>query len=255
MARTELTSYFREGQFSTPRNKDFIMSPIEIIYEDEDILVVNKPAGLPMHPNLDKSRENLVDTIKKMRSPDLYLGIHQRLDLQTSGVVLFSKNTRVNPSLARQFNEHSVKKIYWALVLSPGHLRQREWECNIPLGEPLKRGGAVTWNRPNCKSACTIFRLIQRQGKLLWLEATLKSGRKHQIRAHLAAQKMPILGDTLYRGSTAVEIKNQTVNFPRVILHARQLSLVHPTTGKQLEFIAELPRELEEIWQLCHLTF
>lgn len=229
------------------------MFPIEIIYEDEDLLVVNKPAGLPMHPNVDISRENLVDNIKRFRSPDLYLGIHQRLDLQTSGVVLFSKNTKVNPSLAQQFSEHSVKKIYWALVLSPGHLRQREWECNIPLGEPLKRGGAVTWNKSGCKSACTVFKLLKRQGKILWLEATLKSGRKHQIRAHLAAQKMPILGDILYRGSTQLEVNGQTINFPRVILHARQLSLLHPMTGKILEFTAKLPQELEDIWRSLNI--
>ncbi|MBQ7502263.1 RluA family pseudouridine synthase [bacterium] len=239
---------------------------IEILYEDEYIIAVDKPAGLPMHPNLDPQRENLVSVLEaELRARGeglLKLGIHQRLDLGTSGAVVFSKSREANPSLARQFAEHSARKIYAALT-DAVRLKQKNWECAFSLAEPLKRGGPVRWlkgaesdeikGKTAFKNALTQFALLKRGRGALLLQAELKSGRKHQIRAHLAAQKTPILGDELYRGSLRAERDGRIFVFGRPMLHARYLQIVHPIDGRLMEFKAPWPEDFRKACQFFEI--
>ena len=237
------------------------MLEINILYEDEAILAAFKPAGLPMHANLDSERSNFVGLLQaflaKRDGQSGYLGIHQRLDLGTSGIVIFTRCQEANPALAKQFAEHSLSKIYFAIANAHGHLASKEWDCRYALGEPVKRGGAVRWRHNSktteagFKEAWTHFTLKKRKNGLLLLQAELKSGRKHQIRAHLAAQKMPILGDILYGGADHVEIGDASFSVARPMLHARKLKLVHPLTGQSLQICAPLPEDFARIMQVA----
>ncbi|HBM96090.1 TPA: hypothetical protein DD394_00790 [bacterium UBP9_UBA11836] len=239
------------------------MFPVKILYEDEAILVAFKPAGLPMHTNLDSERTNFVgllqEKLAKRDGRPGYLGIHQRLDLGTSGLVIFTRCQEANASLAKQFFEHSLSKIYLTIVAAHGHLASKEWDCRYALGEPNKRGGAVRWrHNPQTsdlgfKEAWTHFILKKRKHGLLLLQAELKSGRKHQIRAHLAAQKMPILGDTLYGGADRIKIEDTTFMVERPLLHSYALKLIHPLSGTPLQVVAPLPTDFVNIMAVADL--
>ncbi|MGM9998706.1 MAG: RluA family pseudouridine synthase [Candidatus Bruticola sp.] len=227
------------------------MVTVNILYEDKAVLVALKPSGLPMHVNLDRSRDNFVDRIlqilQQRDGKAGYLGIHQRLDLGTSGLVIFTRCPEANANLAAQFAAHSLEKKYLALVPSKGHLAAREWECRYSLGQPRYRGGPVSWRRnehaaeAGFKTACTKFKLLKRGSGLLLLEARLQSGRKHQIRAHLAAQKLPILGDTLYGGCGSIKLERNVYSVERPMLHAYKLTFTHPLTKRILTISAPLP--------------
>ncbi len=239
------------------------MFAVKILYEDEAILVAFKPAGLPMHANLDTERVNFVSLLQKELgerdgNPG-YLGIHQRLDLGTSGLVIFTRCQAANASLAKQFLEHSLSKIYLTMVTAPGHLAAKEWDCRYALGEADKRGGAVRWRHnpqtqdAGFKKAWTHFTLKKRKHGLLLLQAELKSGRKHQIRAHLAAQKMPILGDKLYGGPEQIELKGTLFPLERPLLHAYALKFNHPLTGQPLQIRAPLPLDFAKLMVAAEL--
>lgn len=237
------------------------MFAVKILYEDEALLVAFKPAGLPMHTNLDAERTNFVGLLQKNLAErdgqSGYLGIHHRLDLGTSGLVVFTRCPEVNASLARQFAEHSLSKIYLTIASAHGHLASKEWDCRYALGEPVKRGGTVRWrHNPHTqevgfKEAWTHFSLKKRKNGLLLLRAELKSGRKHQIRAHLAAQKMPILGDKLYGGVEQVEIGGLFLPVGRPMLHAYALKLSHPLTGRPLQVFAPLPTDFVNVMRVA----
>ncbi len=239
------------------------MFAVKILYEDEAVLVAFKPAGLPMHTNLDTERTNFVDLLQKELTErdgqPGYLGTHQRLDLGTSGLVIFTRCQAANASLAKQFFEHSLSKIYLTIVAAHGHLASKEWDCRYALGEPDKKGGAVRWRHnpktsdPGFKEAWTHFTLKKRKHGLLLLQAELKSGRKHQIRAHLAAQKMPILGDTLYGGADKIEIEGTVLPVGRPLLHAYALKFIHPLTGEPLQIFAPLPTDFVNIMTVAEL--
>lgn len=237
--------------------------PVEILYEDSALLAAVKPAGLPMHPNLDPSRPNFLDRLRvflQERDGDCgYLALHQRLDLGTSGVVVLSRSEEANPSLAAQFADHSARKIYLALAASAGHLPHKQWETAYFLAAPAKRGGQVRCRRrlagkeddSEFKESRTVFTLLCRRSGLLLLQAELKSGRKHQIRAHLSAQGLPILGDTLYHGADSLSLAGRDVKVERPMLHAAHLELVHPLTGRPLCFRADPPADFQRIAKLA----
>lgn len=186
-----------------------------ILFADEDLLAVDKPAGLAMHANLDENRPHLVGLLGEP-----YLGIHQRLDRDTSGVVVFARSLRANAGLARQFEGRQVRKTYHALTVR--RPCPREWRESRPLGDPARKGGPVTVGRG--KPAETLFRVLRTLSGALLVEARPRTGRKHQIRAHLAAAGLPLLGDPLYGGPPG----------PRALLHACRLELAHPVTGEPL---------------------
>lgn len=230
------------GASGEPAGPSF--GPERLLFEDADLLVVDKPPGIPMHANLDPDRPHLValveDLLRRRDGEAGYLGIHQRLDLDTSGVVLFSRSQRANPGLARQFEGRTVAKTYLAITPRPEAMPPAEWVESRPLGVPARKGGAVPVT-PGGSPAETWFRVRRASSSGLLLEARPRTGRKHQIRVHLAAAGLPILGDTLYGGSARLG----GLVAPRPMLHAWKLQLHHPVTGDPFEVAAPLPPDFE----------
>jgi RluA family pseudouridine synthase len=221
--------------------------PDRILFEDEDLLVVDKPAGLPMHANLDPARSHLVGLLEaflaRRDGQAGYLGIHQRLDMETSGVVLLARSLRANPGLARQFEGRLLRKSYLALVRTAGKGPPASWLEARPLGAPLRRGGAVPILESGGSAARTEFTVLASAGRALLIQACPQTGRKHQIRAHLAGRGLPILGDALYGGPRSVG----GVSVPRPMLHAWRLELQHPHSDRPLFFEAPLPGDFSRL--------
>lgn len=221
--------------------------PERILHEDEDLLVVDKPAGLPMHANLDPARPHLIGLLEAFLSARDgrvgYLGIHQRLDLETTGVVLLARSPQANPGLARQFEARQVHKSYLALVRSSGQIPPTDWVEEGPLGEPLRKGGPVRRLEQGGSPARTAFRVLAASGRVFLLQASPQTGRKHQIRAHLAGCGLPILGDLLYGG--ARRMAGMPVSRP--MLHAWRLELRHPLDDAPLCFEAPIPPDFRDL--------
>jgi 23S rRNA pseudouridine1911/1915/1917 synthase len=229
----------------------FVMTGEDILYEDDDIIVVNKPAGLPTQPTLDEARANLFATVRKFLSardsvPAHYLGLHHRLDRDTSGVILFTKRQSANAGVSKLFVDHLAEKTYWALAERPARMPPTVWRVENFLA--VDRGGGAGGKRVQRNryhsvrsggdSALTDFRLLEDLRQAVWVEAKPRTGRTHQIRVHLSEGGMPILGDTTYgRESTRV---------PRLMLHAAVLNFPHPTDGRAMSIQAPMPKDFSE---------
>lgn len=197
-----------------------------ILFEDEWLLALDKPAGLPTHETADQARASL--TVFAERHAGHRVFVHHRLDAETSGCVLFAKKAAANPGLARAFSGREVEKTYVAMVEAPAN----EWPTDFTIDTPLTvhTNGRVSAG-PGGESAQTRVHVLLRRRERLLVEARPVTGRKHQIRAHLASMGAPICGDARYGGSKA----------GRLLLHARELLLAHPVTGQELRISSPLP--------------
>jgi RluA family pseudouridine synthase len=232
------------------------LSASAVLYQDQALLVVDKPPGLPMHPSADAKRPSLVGAVLTLLSAQAPAGserasgsggarglaptlaVHQRLDRDTSGVVLFALDPRVNGDLAAQFAGRTVVKVYHALCARPNRLPPKAWTAEDPVGQAV--GGAqgrMAVLASGGQSATTAFRLLRVLDRGLLVEAEPHTGLKHQIRLHLAGAGMPILGDPLY--GRDVEMPKA----PRLMLHASRLSLRHPLTGAPLTIESPWPAD------------
>ena len=230
---------------STSRDKRFELTPDRILFEDDDLIIVDKPPGLPSHPTADEARDNLFAAVTRFVAQrdgvaQPYLGIHHRLDRDTSGVVLFTKSKRVNAAVADIFSKHKVVKIYQALTIPQRKRLDKEWTVKNHLGKissksKRARYGAV---KSDGDSAETSFRVIAEYPHGFWVEAIPKTGRTHQIRVHLSEDGLPILGDDLY-GSAEGQV-------PRLMLHATELRFPHPITGREISVKSPLPGDFEQ---------
>ena len=200
----------------------FVFDQHWIVAESDGLLAVRKPHGLLTHATADKSRQNLVDLLRQARADLSDLTLHHRLDKETSGLVLFSTSREVRVSVAQQFEARQVEKEYLCWV--QGKRLDSHWVEEAPLRD---RSGRVSVG-PG-QSARTEFQLLQRRGGYCLLSAKPTTGRKHQIRAHLAHRGLPIVGDTLFGGEA----------HPRLLLHAFRLQLEHPVKGETLHLKAE----------------
>ena len=215
--------------------------PIEILYEDDDMIVVNKPPGLPVHPGAGHPSGTLVNALLYLR-PGLKEvgsrerpGIVHRLDLDTSGVMVIAKNLASHAHISEQFAQRSVNKIYLALI--KGSLNQLEAIIEAPIGrDPGNRqkmtvvdGGRLSKTR---------YKVVRNLGEHQLLEVQLLTGRTHQIRVHFASLGHPIVGDRLYG--------TKSKNIERQFLHSHLLGLAHPSTGKPMEFNSPLPLDLQD---------
>ena len=221
--------------------------PIEVIYEDADIIVVNKPKGMVVHPangNPDGTLVNAIMAICKDSlsgiGGEIRPGIVHRIDKDTSGILIVAKNDRAHINLSEQIKEHKVKKVYIALVR--GVVKENEATINMPIGRSTKdrKKMAVT---EKGKEAITHFKVIKRYPKenCTLLEVRIETGRTHQIRVHLAQIGYPIIGDTTYsNGKNKWNIEGQC-------LHANSLEFTHPTTGKKMKLEANLPKYFEKL--------
>ena len=215
--------------------------PVEIIYEDRDIIVVNKPKGMVVHPangNPDGTLVNAIMSICKDSlsgiGGEIRPGIVHRIDKDTSGILIVAKNDKSHINLSEQIKNHEVDKTYIAMVR--GIVKENEATINMPIGRSTKDRKKMAVTR-NGKEAITHFKVIERFPKhnCTLLEVKIETGRTHQIRVHLSQIGYPIIGDTVYsNGKNEWGIQGQC-------LHAKSLKFKHPTTGKEMFLEAELP--------------
>ena len=221
--------------------------PIEIIYEDEDIIVVNKPKGLVVHPAVGNPDGTLVNAIMAICKDSLSgiggeirPGIVHRLDKDTSGILIIAKNDTAHINLSEQIKNHEVEKTYIALVR--GIVKENEATINMPIGRSTKDRKKMAVNK-NGKNAITHFKVLNRYEKYTLLEIKIETGRTHQIRVHLSHIGYPIIGDYTYsNGKNEFGVMGQC-------LHAKELEFKHPITGKEMKLEAELPQYFNEILQ------
>ena len=214
--------------------------PIDIVYEDEDLLVVDKPRGMVVHPAVGNYTGTLVNAVmfhcgERLSSINGVIrpGIVHRIDKDTSGLLMIAKNDKAHESLSVQLAEHSITRRYQALVYH--NIREDEGTVNAPLGRDPKNRLKRAVTNMNAKHAVTHYKVLERFGKYTLIEAQLETGRSHQIRVHMAYIKHPLVGDLLYGP------KKQTVPVEGQMLHAKTLGFVHPRTGVYMEFDSPLP--------------
>lgn len=219
--------------------------PVEVVYEDSDIIVVNKPKGLVVHPangNWDGTLVNAIMAICKDSlsgiGGEVRPGIVHRLDKDTSGLLIIAKNDKAHMNMSNQIKDRQVKKVYYALVR--GVVTENEATINMPIGRSNKdrKKMAVT---KNGKEAITHFKVIERFEKYTLLEVKIDTGRTHQIRVHLSEIGHPVVGDEVYSNG-----KNE-FNVHGQLLHAKSLDFKHPITGKNIHLEAELPEEFKSV--------
>jgi 23S rRNA pseudouridine1911/1915/1917 synthase len=241
---------------STSRDRKFELTAGRILFEDEDLIVIDKPPGLPAQPTVDEGRDNLFAAVNRFLSNrdgivKPYVGVHHRLDRDTSGIVLFTKSPRVNAAAAEIFSNHLGVKIYEALTVprrNSGLRREleREWTIKNYLGKISSKSKRARYGAVNSEGdlAETTFRVIAEHPRGIWIEAIPRTGRTHQIRVHLSEYRLPILGDDLYGADKSSGGRDLLA--PRLMLHAAQLIFPHPITGREIWIKSPLPNDFKQ---------
>ena len=222
--------------------------PLDIVYEDEDVLVVNKPRGMVVHPAAGNYSGTLVNAVlyhcgERLSSINGVIrpGIVHRIDKDTSGLLMIAKNNMAHESLSAQLAEHSITRRYTALVYH--NLTEDEGTVDAPIGRDPKNRLRMAVTSLNSKRAVTHWKVLERFGRYTLIEARLETGRTHQIRVHMAYIHHPLVGDMVYGP------KKQPLTEDGQMLHARVLGFVHPRTGEYMEFQRPLPPEFEAVLQ------
>ena len=220
--------------------------PLDIVYEDDDVLVVNKPRGMVVHPAAGTYNGTLVNAVMyhcrdRLSSINGVIrpGIVHRIDKDTSGLLMIAKNNRAHESLSRQLAEHTITRKYTALVYN--NFNEDEGTVDAPLGRDPKNRLRRAVVSENSKRAVTHWRVLERFGKYTLIEAQLETGRTHQIRVHMAYINHPLVGDLLYGP------KKQTIFQDGQLLHAGVLGFIHPSTGQYMEFSRPIPEEFQQV--------
>ena len=223
--------------------------PLDLLYVDDDFVIVNKPAGMVVHAGAGHSRGTLVNALLhrlgKLSAAGgaLRPGIVHRLDRETSGAMVVARNDQAHENLSEQFRSRKVRKIYLALV--HGKMSRDSGTITLPISRDPRRRTRMTARATKGRHARTDWRVIARLDRCTLVEATLHTGRTHQIRAHFAAIGHPVVGDTLYGAPRGV--RAGTHNLPlleRNFLHAALIGFAHPSSGAWVEVRAPLPRDL-----------
>jgi RluA family pseudouridine synthase len=225
-----------------------------IRYEDEWLVVVEKPSGLPTQPTLDPNRPNLFDLMKKLISErdkvdSVYVGLHHRLDRDTSGLVLFTKKEAANKGIADLFSKHEIQKTYQCLCWrAPGtqSLNTNDtFTIQNNLGQVSTKDGKTQYGSVASGGdvAITHFRVVEAFRDVFWFEACPQTGRTHQIRVHCSGMNFPILGDELYFPEKVASM----VDAPRLMLHASKLEFIHPLTQEKIDVHSTIPDEFVQV--------
>lgn len=219
--------------------------PLDIVYEDEDLLVVNKPKGMVVHPATGNYEGTLVNALL-YHCKDRLSGINgvmrpgivHRIDKNTSGLLIVAKNDKAHKKLAEQIQEHSFTREYEAVVL--GNIKTDRGTIDAPIGRHHVDRKKMTVTEKNSRNAVTHYEVIERFGRYTHIKCILETGRTHQIRVHMAYIGHPVAGDDVY-GS-----KKEKLSFTGQCLHARKIGFVHPSSGEYLEFSSELPEYFQK---------
>jgi 23S rRNA pseudouridine1911/1915/1917 synthase len=221
--------------------------PLDIVYEDQDLLVVNKAAGVVVHPAPGHHDDTLVNALLAYYpdlqevGADLRPGIVHRLDKDTSGLMVIAKNARTQAALVEQMKRHQIVKRYLALV--EGNVALDQGSIDAPIGRDVRHRQQMAITAVGSREARTHFKVLERFSHHTLLLLQLETGRTHQIRVHLKAIGHPIVGDPVYgSGSTLRGVKLE-----RQFLHSYQLTFTHPTTGAELELESPLPEDLQNV--------
>lgn len=227
--------------------------PLDIVYEDDDVVVVNKPAGLVVHPGAGNWEHTLVNALLFHCQGSLSgiggverPGIVHRIDKDTSGLLVVAKNDKAHRALAKQFEVHSIQREYQAFVW--GKLEQEEGRVEGNIGRSPTNRQKMALVRIGGKPAVTHYTRLDVYGGGLvsHVKCVLETGRTHQIRVHMSSIRHPLVGDYTY-GNPPKSAPDFARHFPRQALHAGVLGFVHPTTGKQLVFEVPMPADMQEL--------
>ncbi len=222
--------------------------PLDIYYEDQDVLVVNKPKGMVVHPANGNESGTLVNAVLYHCGDSLSSingvirpGIVHRIDKDTSGLLMVAKNDKAHNCLAKQLAEHSITRAYRAIVYH--NFSEDQGIVDKPIGRDPRDRMKQAVTDINSKQAITHYRVLERFGRFTLIEARLETGRTHQIRVHMAYIKHPLLGDMVYGP------KKKILGADTQMLHAKILGFKHPATGEYMEFESPLPDEFEAVLQ------
>jgi 23S rRNA pseudouridine1911/1915/1917 synthase len=219
--------------------------PLKVLYEDADVIVVDKPAGMVVHAGAGHGRGTLVNALLhhfgrlSSVNGDLRPGIVHRLDRDTSGVLVVARTDRAHQALARQFHDREVEKIYLTLV--HGRMKQAQGRLTSPISRDPVRRTRMTARLSTGRAALTEYRVLEEFERFSYLEVRIGTGRTHQIRVHLASVRHPIVGDRLYGASAAV---SGMPSLGRFFLHAHRLRFRSPASGDWIAIESPLPPEL-----------
>lgn len=219
---------------------------LDILYEDADIILVNKPKGLVVHPAAGHYGGTLVNGLMYHCRADLSgingvmrPGIVHRIDMDTTGVLIACKNDMAHNSIAEQLKKHSITRRYYAIV--HGNFKEDSGVINAPIGRHPVDRKKMSINEKNGREAITHYRVLERFGQFTYVECQLETGRTHQIRVHMASIGHALLGDSVYGPAKCpYKLQGQT-------LHAGILGIIHPRTGEYMEFSAPLPEYFNEL--------
>lgn len=220
--------------------------PLDIVYEDHDVILVNKPKGMVVHPAAGHYTGTLVNALMYHCKDDLSgingilrPGIVHRIDMDTTGILIVCKNDLAHNSIAEQLKEHSITRRYQAIV--HGALKEEEGTIDAPVGRHPQDRKKMCINHQNGKHAVTHYRVLNRFKNFTHIECRLETGRTHQIRVHMASLNHPLLGDAVYGPAKCpYKLQGQT-------LHAGVLGFIHPRTGEYMEFAAPLPDYFQKL--------
>lgn len=237
--QVEFNLHLTEGEAILPEKV-----PLKILYQDEHVIVLEKPSGMVVHPGAGRRQETLVNALLhyfpgiREVGPEERPGIVHRLDKETSGLMVVALSERAYVELLRQFKQRLVEKIYLGLVW--GKITNQEGTIIWPVGRHPRHRDRMSVKTKKPRSAETHFEVLRRFQEYTFLEIKPITGRTHQIRVHLAALGHPIVGDTRYGKKKAKMCK------PRLFLHAHRLGFFHPESQERMDFLSPLPNELEE---------
>ncbi|SDC48253.1 MULTISPECIES: RluA family pseudouridine synthase [unclassified Candidatus Frackibacter] len=226
--------------------------PLNIIYEDEDIVVINKQADLVVHPAPGHESGTLVNALLyhcnnlSGISGEVRPGIVHRLDKDTTGVMVVAKNNQAHLNLSQQFKDRETEKRYLTLV--EGNIKHNKGKIDAAIGRDPKDRKKMAVTSSNSKKAVTRFEILERFGDYTWVEVKLETGRTHQIRVHMSYLGNPIVGDETYG------YRNSNLGAKRQLLHAYRLGFEHPTKNEWMEFEAELPQDMQGILESLRNT-
>lgn len=220
--------------------------PLDIVYEDEDFLIVNKPKGMVVHPAAGHYQGTLVNAVMNHCGQELSTingvmrpGIVHRIDKNTTGLLVVCKNDKAHKSLAEQLKEHSITRKYVAIVC--GNIKEDSGTVDAPLGRSKKDRKKQAIDMVDGRDAVTHFRVLERFSDYTLVECILETGRTHQIRVHMASIGHPVLGDDVYGP------KKCPFTLEGQCLHAKVLGFIHPSTGEYVEFDSEYPEYLKRL--------